>query len=146
MTRDVASNYPFAKIMEIAESVPTGRVRATSDKSDKRQNFKFFIISRVRCSDKLSWAMLKGVNAQGATTRATSDKIVACRNNARMKLNFFFKYCRLSRQYLKIEISRKKKTFMTLVLFIFVNLVFFCPKMILCIKIEISRKKKLSWH
>ena len=28
---------------------------------------------------------------------------------------------------------------MTLVLFIFVNLVFFCPKMILCIKIEISR-------
>ena len=30
-------------------------------------------------------------------------------------------------------------TFMTLVLFIFVNLVFFCPKMILCIKIEISR-------
>ena len=28
----------------------------------------------------------KGVNAQGATTRATSDKIVACRNNARMKL------------------------------------------------------------
>ena len=37
----VASNYPFAKLMEIAESVPTGRVRATSDKSDKRQNFKF---------------------------------------------------------------------------------------------------------
>ena len=31
----VASNYPFAKLMEIAESVPTGRVRATSDKSDK---------------------------------------------------------------------------------------------------------------
>ena len=30
-------------------------------------------------------------------------------------------------------------TFMTLVLFIFVNLVFFCPKMILWIKIEISR-------
>ena len=30
----VASNYPFAKLMEIAESVPTGRVRATSDKSD----------------------------------------------------------------------------------------------------------------
>ena len=28
---------------------------------------------------------------------------------------------------------------MTLVLFIFVNLVFFCPKMILWIKIEISR-------
>ena len=28
---------------------------------------------------------------------------------------------------------------MTLVLFIFVNLVFFCPKMILSIKIEISR-------
>ena len=28
---------------------------------------------------------------------------------------------------------------MTSVLFIFVNLVFFCPKMILCIKIEISR-------
>ena len=27
-----ASNYPFAKLMEIAESVPTGRVRATSDK------------------------------------------------------------------------------------------------------------------
>ena len=37
----VASNYPFAKLMEIAESVPTGRVRATSDKRDKRQNFKF---------------------------------------------------------------------------------------------------------
>ena len=37
----VASNYPFAKLMEIAESVPTGRVRATSDKSGKRQNFKF---------------------------------------------------------------------------------------------------------
>ena len=37
----VASNYPFAKLMEIAESVPTGRVRATSDKSDKRQNIKF---------------------------------------------------------------------------------------------------------
>ena len=37
----VASNYPFAKLMEITESVPTGRVRATSDKSDKRQNFKF---------------------------------------------------------------------------------------------------------
>ena len=34
----VASNYPFAKLMEIAESVHTGRVRATSD---KRQNFKF---------------------------------------------------------------------------------------------------------
>ena len=29
---------------------------------------------------------LKGANAQGATTRATSDKIVAYRNNARMKL------------------------------------------------------------
>ena len=28
----VASNYPFAKLMEIAETVPTGRVRATSDK------------------------------------------------------------------------------------------------------------------
>ena len=37
----VALNYPFAKLMKIAESVPTGRVRATSDKSDKRQNFKF---------------------------------------------------------------------------------------------------------
>ena len=37
----VASNYPFAKLMEIAESVPTGRVRATNDKRDKRQNFKF---------------------------------------------------------------------------------------------------------
>ena len=37
----VASNYPFAKLMEIAEIVPTGRVRATNDKSDKRQNFKF---------------------------------------------------------------------------------------------------------
>ena len=33
----VASNYPFAKLMEIAESVPPGRVRATSDKSDKRK-------------------------------------------------------------------------------------------------------------
>ena len=33
----VASKYHFAKLMEIAESVPTGRVRATSDKSDKRQ-------------------------------------------------------------------------------------------------------------
>ena len=29
----VPSNYPFAKLMEIAEIVPTGR--------DKRQNFKF---------------------------------------------------------------------------------------------------------
>ena len=32
----VASNYPFAKLIEIAESVPTGRVRATSDKSDTK--------------------------------------------------------------------------------------------------------------
>ena len=40
-------------------------------------------------------------------------------------------------------------TFMTLVLFIFVNLVFFCPKMILCIKIEISRNdfyNSLDFH
>ena len=37
----IASNYPFAKLMQIAESVRTGRVRATSDKSDKQQNFKF---------------------------------------------------------------------------------------------------------
>ena len=36
----VASNYPFAKLMEIAESVPTGRVRQKFS-SDKRQNFKF---------------------------------------------------------------------------------------------------------
>ena len=38
---------------------------------------------------------------------------------------------------------------MTLVLFIFVNLVFFCPKMILCIKIEISRNdfyNSLGFH
>ena len=28
----VASKYPLAKLMEIAESVHTGRVRATSDK------------------------------------------------------------------------------------------------------------------
>ena len=104
----VASNYPFAKLMEIAESVPTERTRATSDKilnfynfmrallrqfchlslacrvklsfrkingnrrkcaqrtraCDKRQKrqatkFLIFIISSVRCSDKLSWAMLK---------------------------------------------------------------------------------------
>ena len=36
----VASNYPFAKLMEIAESVPTGRVRQAT-KFFKRQNFKF---------------------------------------------------------------------------------------------------------
>ena len=35
----VASNYPFAKLMEIAESVPTGRVRATSDKILNFYNF-----------------------------------------------------------------------------------------------------------
>ena len=38
---------------------------------------------------------------------------------------------------------------MTLVLFILVNLVFFCPKMILCIKIEISRNdfyNSLGFH
>ena len=28
----------------------------------------------------------KGVNAQGATTRATSDKIVACRSRCRLKI------------------------------------------------------------
>ena len=36
----VASNYPFAKLMEIAESVPTGRVRQVT-KFFKRQNFRF---------------------------------------------------------------------------------------------------------
>ena len=35
----VASNYSFAKLMEIAESVPTGRVRATSDKILNFYNF-----------------------------------------------------------------------------------------------------------
>ena len=38
----VASNYPFAKLMEIAESVPTGRVRATNATSDKMLNFYNF--------------------------------------------------------------------------------------------------------
>ena len=37
----VASNYPLNKLMEIAESVLTGRVGAKRDKSDERQNFKF---------------------------------------------------------------------------------------------------------
>ena len=36
----VASNYPFAKLMEIAESVPTGRVRQAT-KFFKRQATKF---------------------------------------------------------------------------------------------------------
>ena len=36
----VASKYPFAKLMEIAESVPTGRVRATRDN---------FVACRTRC-------------------------------------------------------------------------------------------------
>ena len=35
----VASNYPFAKLMEFAKSVPTGRVRATSDKILNFYNF-----------------------------------------------------------------------------------------------------------
>ena len=43
----VASNYLFAKLMEIAESVPTGRVRATSDKSDKRRNLNFYNFTRA---------------------------------------------------------------------------------------------------
>ena len=34
----VASNYPFAKLMEIAESAPTGRVRQNFS-SDKILNF-----------------------------------------------------------------------------------------------------------
>ena len=38
-TTRVASNYPFAKLMEIAESVPTGRVRATSDNILNFYNF-----------------------------------------------------------------------------------------------------------
>ena len=36
----IASNYPFAKLMEIAESVPTGRVRQAT-KFFKRQAIKF---------------------------------------------------------------------------------------------------------
>ena len=36
----VASNYPFAKLMEIAENVPTGRVRQAT-KFFKRQATKF---------------------------------------------------------------------------------------------------------
>ena len=46
--------------MEIAESVPTGRVRQKRARVVfKRQATKidFFIISRLRCSDKLSWLM-----------------------------------------------------------------------------------------
>ena len=35
----VASNYPLAKLMEIAESVHTGRVRATGDKILNFYNF-----------------------------------------------------------------------------------------------------------
>ena len=35
----VASNYPFAKLMEMVESVPTGRVSATSDKILSFYNF-----------------------------------------------------------------------------------------------------------
>ena len=38
----VVSNYPFAKLMEIAESVPTGRVLATKATSDKILNFYNF--------------------------------------------------------------------------------------------------------
>ena len=38
----VASNHPFAKSMEIAESVSTGRVRATKATSDKILNFYNF--------------------------------------------------------------------------------------------------------
>ena len=47
----VASNYPFAKLMEIAESVPTGRVRQAT-------KFKIFIISCVPCSDKRQFCRL----------------------------------------------------------------------------------------
>ena len=52
----VGSNYPFAKLMEIAESVP-------QDASDKRQNFssdkrQIFIISCVRCCDKRQFCRL----------------------------------------------------------------------------------------
>ena len=54
----VATNYPFVKLMEIAESVPTGRVRQRVRALFSSDNF-FFIISRVRCSDKLPWRMLK---------------------------------------------------------------------------------------
>ena len=48
----VTSNYPFAKLMEIAESVATHRTRVTSDKIFQATKFQIFIISCVRCCDK----------------------------------------------------------------------------------------------
>ena len=47
----VATNYPFVKLMEIAESVPTGRVRQRVRalfSSDKRQFFFFFFYNFTR--------------------------------------------------------------------------------------------------
>ena len=42
----VASNYPFAKLMEIAESVPTGRVRQAT-KFFNRQATILSLVARV---------------------------------------------------------------------------------------------------